>query len=279
MSNQARPKKAWKRDIIEGVRYVDSHIHLDQYSNEQRAAIMQSMRDYQITHLVAVSMNQDSCIANEALAEAHPDRIIPAYGLHPEQPPASEEELQSLLSWMDERKTSIRAIGEVGLPYYLREETEQEGKRFDLAPYEEQLIPFMERAVKWDVPIILHAVYDDATRVCDMLERWNVRKAHFHWFKGDAKTIERMAENGYYVSFTPDIAYEKEIRTLARLYPVKQVMSETDGPWPFEGSFAGSMTEPAMVASVVHKWSELHQMDPVEAAELLWANASRLYGW
>ena len=48
-----------------------------------------------------------------------------------------------------------------------------------------------------------------------------------------------MADNGWFVSVTPDVAYEAEIQELAARYPIGQLMAETDGPWPFEGKFAG----------------------------------------
>lgn len=258
-------------------RYVDAHIHFDQYTAEEQQAIMAALEKQSVTHLIAVSMNMASCVQTEALAAQYPRQIVPAYGYHPEQPVASQDELELLLGWMDERESSIRAVGEVGLPYYLREEALKEGRSFDLAPYEEQLLPFIQRAARWDVPIVLHAVYDDAPRVCELLERWNVRKAHFHWFKGDAKTIERMAQNGYYVSFTPDIEYEAEIQSLASSYPIQQVMSETDGPWPFEGSFCGRRTEPGMVTTVVQNWAKLVGLTEEEAQKQMWDNACRLY--
>src|SRR5690606_40734669 len=67
-----------------------------------------------------------------------------------------------------------------------------------------------------------------------LLEKYSVKKAHFHWFKGDNKTLQHMAENGYFISFTPDLMYEEEIQTIARNYPLEQVMVETDGPWRSE---------------------------------------------
>ena len=34
-------------------------------------------------------------------------------------------------------------------------------------------------------------IYEDAPLVCDILEKFNIKKAHFHWFKGDEKTITK----------------------------------------------------------------------------------------
>ena len=233
--------------------------------------------DAGVSHLVAVSMNLESCRRTERLAKQWPDVVLPAYGYHPEQPLPTEEELEQLLAWMDERRDQMIAIGEVGLPYYMRQEVEERGESFYRDAYIELLIPFVERAARWNKPIVLHAVYDDAAVVCDLLERYGVKRAHFHWFKGDEQTIDRMAANGYYVSFTPDIVYEPEIQQLARRYPRELVMTETDGPWPFEGPFTGRATAPAMVRDVAAAYAALHGMKHAEAAQQLYANALRLY--
>lgn len=113
----------------------------------------------------------------------------------------------------------------MGLPYYSRQEQE-----LSLEPYLELLEMFIVRAKKWGKPIVLHAVFEDAKLVCDLLEKHSIRKVHFYWFKGDEKTIERMIRNDYYISVTPDVLYEKEIEELVKKYPLEQMMVETDGP-------------------------------------------------
>ena len=110
---------------------------------------------------------------------------------------------------------------------------------------------FISFAKSVQKPIILHAVYEDAPLVCHLLEKHSIKKAHFHWFKGDQKTITRMIKNGYFISVTPDVCYEKEIRDLVSFYPLEQMMVETDGPWPFEGPFQGQ-THTSIHDSPIH---------------------------
>ena len=260
-------------------RYIDTHIHLDQYEPELAEQLIQSLGkgEAPIEQIVAVSMHLESCRQIERWSARYPDRILPAYGWHPEQALLPDEELERLLTWMEARRDQMIAIGEVGLPYYLRAEAEKQGARFDRQAYIERLTPFVQRAASWNLPIVLHAVYDDAAIVCDLLEQYHVKRAHFHWFKGDAKTAARMAQNGYYISFTPDIVYEHEIQELACVYPIHQVMTETDGPWPFEGPFTGRVTQPEMVRDVARTWAKLRGIAEREAAQLLWDNAHRLY--
>jgi len=172
----------------------------------------------------------------------------------------------------------MTAVGEVGLPYYSRLEATERGESLDEEGYLRLLERFVIFAANYDLPIILHAVYEDAPIVCELLERHQIRRAHFHWFKGDEQTVNRMIANGYRISFTPDIAYEDEIQKLALDYPASLVMSETDGPWPFEYAFANRMTHPSMNADVCREWASLRGVSEEEARRQLFENAERFYG-
>ncbi|MEH7176609.1 TatD family hydrolase [Neobacillus vireti] len=236
---------------------IDAHIHLDQYDDIEIAALAE--KNETIEALVSVSMNLDSCKRNLVLSERFP-MVKPAFGFHPEQPLPPEKELNELINWMRVNKDKMIAVGEVGLPFFMRAENKVTKK--DYGRYIELLEIFVNLAKRWDKPISLHAVYSDAPVVCDLLEKHSVSKAHFHWFKGDQRTTERMLANGYFVSVTPEIAMgEPENVTLVRNYPIKQIMVETDGPWPFEGPFSGKRTHPFMMEESLKTIAEIKGMD------------------
>lgn len=257
---------------------IDAHIHLDTYKEHETQALLGSLKDAGVAAVIGVSMDLASSQANLRLAQAWPGQVYPAFGFHPEQPLPADREIDALFGWMAEHADDMVAVGEVGLPYYSRLEAAEAGLPWDNGPYEALLERFVRFALDHDKPIVLHAVYEDANIACDLLEKHGVSRAHFHWFKGSADTVRRMADRGYYVSFTPDIAYEAEIQELARRYPTSQVMTETDGPWPFEGPFAGQMTHPRMTAEVASVWSSIRGVPLPEARALLHANACRFYG-
>lgn len=261
--------------------WIDAHIHVDHYEAAEREAMLERAFDAGAAAVVAVSMHLQSSIVNRELALAHlPNRVHPAYGFHPEQPIPSPGELDELFAWIRARHAEGEsfAIGEVGLPYYTRTEAEAAGQSFDEAPYLALLERFAALAAELERPIVLHAVYEDADKACDILERSGVRSAHFHWFKGSEATVRRMIAAGYFVSMTPDIAYEAEIRVLAEQYPLHLLMAETDGPWPFEGPYEGRRTEPAMSQDVAVHIAAIKQQ-PVELVRTaLLQNTKRLYG-
>lgn len=266
-------------DLLDG-RYVDAHVHLDQYEEHAAARMLREFTARGGAAVVAVSTDGSSSAATYALARRYPGLVYPAYGFHPEQPLPAEEETDELIRWIRERAADGErfAIGEVGLPYYSRLEAAETGRPFDDKPYIRLLERYAELAAELDRPLILHAVYEDGGIACDIAERYGVKKVHFHWFKGDEATVDKMIAAGYYISVTPDVMYEPEIRELVRRYPLVRMMSETDGPWPFEGPYAGKETEPVMVADVVREIAFLKDEPEDRVRHILYKNAVSFYG-
>ena len=251
---------------------IDSHIHLDVYREADRKVVMNNLASSQVQALISVSNNLRSAQKTRALSQ-HDARIKPAYGYHPEQALPSETEVLALQAFIDTHHAEMIAIGEVGLPYYLR----QEDASILLAPYVELLEVFIQQANRLDKPIILHAVYDDAPLVCGLLEKYTVKRAHFHWFKGDQKTTHQMMQNGYFISITPDVVYEEEIRALVATYPLSQMMVETDGPWQFSGIFNNQRTEPKMIHRTIQEIAHIKQMNCHDVYNQILYNTQRFY--
>lgn len=257
---------------------IDAHIHLDTYPEDQQLTILEDLQIYGLETIISVSMNLESSQRNLELARQYHKIVQPAFGFHPEQPVPSIDEIQALFSFMEDHVNDMIAVGEVGLPYYSRLEALAAGEAWDNHTYVDLLEQFIMFAKKHHKPIVLHAVYEDADIACDLLEKHGVTSAHFHWFKGSPETTSRMANAGYFISFTPDILYEPEIRALAQKYPITQVMTETDGPWPFEGPFEGRVTHPRMTADVAAAWADIQGIDLRKARQMLYDNARRFYG-
>jgi len=257
---------------------IDSHIHLDLYEPADIGRMMRELPSFGVERVVAVSVDLASCRHVQRLSRGYPGQVVPAYGQHPERSIPSEPELDELFAFIRLHREEMAAIGEVGLPWYNRREAERKGERFALEPYVELLESFVRLAKELNKPIVLHAVYEDADIACDLLEKHSVRRAHFHWFKGSEQTMRRMMDNGYFVSFTPDLVYEAEIRALANLVPMERLMVETDGPWPFEGPFRGQKTHPRMIRYVIQELAALKSLPYAEAEAIVLFNTKKFYG-
>ncbi|MFC5452968.1 TatD family hydrolase [Paenibacillus aestuarii] len=259
------------------IKGVEAHIHLDMYEESKAREIAAELHDHHVLAIIAVSRHLASSNATKALRDHAPDRVFAAYGFHPEQQLPTEDELTALESWIIEHADEAVAIGEIGLPYYMRKEAEEQGAEFDLEPYIKVLDRMLRLAARLHKPVALHAVYEDADIVCDLLDRHGIRKAHFHWFKGSSLTLQRMMNSGFMISITPDVLYENEIQDLVRIYPIEQMMVETDGPWPFEGPFEGRETHPHMIFAVIEQIANIKHIPLQEAADRLLRNTVQFY--
>ncbi|MEK4304655.1 TatD family hydrolase [Oceanobacillus sp. FSL K6-0251] len=248
---------------------IDAHIHLDWYQPDEQEQLIQTL---QADGMIAVSSDFESCQKVWWLAQKYPF-VYPAFGWHPEQALPPDQEINRIFQEIEQKFEKIVAIGEVGLPYY----TKRNDDSLDIAPYHAILERFVQAAKKYNLPIVLHAVYEDASVVCDMLEKYQLEQAHFHWFKGDKATINRMIDNRYMISITPDCWYEEEIQSLIKQYPLELIMAETDGPWPFKEPFQNQMTHPNMIIDVIKKIAEVKQLPFDKVRQQLTNNTYQFY--
>ncbi|PRI59815.1 TatD family hydrolase, partial [Haemophilus influenzae] len=162
----------------------DSHLHLDQLSDEN---IQQILAHSKIIGMLAVSTNLNSAKKLLNLKQTYPKKLYFAAGFHPEQQLPSLEEQKKLFQWIDEHHSSISGIGEVGLPHY----SKRENPNLDYAPYIELLERFILIAKKWDLPLNLHIVHNDVEIALELLQKHKIQRAHFHWFKTDEKSFQK----------------------------------------------------------------------------------------
>lgn len=254
------------------MKMIDAHIHLDHYKDNEIDLLMADSAC--IEWLLSVSFDLESCKRNLQLAKTY-NKVKTAFGYHPEQSLPAKEYLNELVDWMEKHRNEMAAIGEVGLPYYLRKKQKMSSEQY--SHYIALLELFVKLAKNWGKPIVLHAVYDDAPIVCELLENFRIPKAHFHWFKGDQKTIARMIENGYYISITPDVLYEQEIQKLVYTYPIEQMMVETDGPWPFKGPFLHKMTHPNMMKDTIDMIAKIKNIPKENVFDRVFQNTKDFY--
>ncbi|WP_156291400.1 TatD family hydrolase [Oceanobacillus salinisoli] len=251
---------------------IDAHIHLDLYKRDEQRVILNEMEKYQVEMLISVSNNLASAVENLSLSREN-NRVRTAIGFHREQPLPSGKELESIILFIDQHHEEMIAVGEVGLPYYRRKKNPQ----IPQEPYIELLEWFIITAKKYQKPIALHAVYEDASIVCTLLEKHSIDKAHFHWFKGDLKTMERIIQNGWFISLTPDILYETEIQNLGKKYPLNQLMVETDGPWSFKGPFKNEMTHPKMIHESIAEIAKIKNLSIHDVYDQIYQNTVHFY--
>jgi TatD DNase family protein len=248
---------------------IDTHIHLDKYPREHVDKLIREWKLGGVEGVVAVSTNIASAYHTLELKEIYPEFIYAAIGYHPEQTLPKGQELNEFRSLIKKERNRIVAIGEVGLPHY---ELHALGNP-PLEGYLELLQNFSELAVEQELPLVLHAVHDKAELAFNLLSQNKVSKAHFHWLKAPIPIIEKIVQAGYYISVTPEVCYRERDQKLVEQVPIRQLLLETDGPWPYSEAFSTRKTTPLFLHEVAAKVAEIKKVPLKEVKEACTINS------
>jgi TatD DNase family protein len=244
------------------MKFVDAHIHLsdEEYSKCVHEVIAEAKRS-NVVALVSNSMNLNTCMRSLKLAEQYPGMVYAALGIHPWNVRAlSEEELQQTIQLISEKSQdkAVIAIGEIGLDHKYADVWEKQLEVFD---------EMLRLAEEFDLPAIVHSRGTTA-KIVEMLPSYNLRRVLLHWFSNPISLLSEVVSKGYYITEGPPAAYSNGIREVIRRVPLANLLTETDGPVRFfKQPFAGKMTTPAFIPTVVEAIAEIKKVSPADVAE------------
>ncbi len=180
-------------------------------------------------------------------------------GIHPwEVEKASERDLLEI----EKLAEKADCLGEVGLDYRYVKDKEKMHKFFER---------FLILSREYDLPMNLHAL--DAWReVFELVMKYDVKRAYFHWYNGPINLIEEIVSQGYFIGVNAALKIQKKHERVAKAVPLKALLTESDGPY----NYRGITLRPAMIKELVLKLSELRdeRVETIEEAVL-----SNLYRW
>ncbi|KKI93567.1 hypothetical protein WQ54_02860 [Bacillus sp. SA1-12] len=252
---------------------IDAHIHLDQYHPDVEEAIS-IWQENGIEAVIAVASNLQSSYEILKLKQRFPEFVYAAIGHHPEAPPPASKEFAELLNLILQERGHLSAIGEIGLPTYRKKELYDQYKKEE---YINVLEEFLRIGKEVKLPVVLHAVHEEAKEALNCLKKQQIRYAHFHWLKAREDVINEIVSGGYYVSVTPEVCYRERDQRLAKQIPLEQLLIETDGPWKFNGPFKERETSPLLLKEISQCLSNLLTIPIYSLREKVTTNTKRLY--
>jgi TatD DNase family protein len=255
---------------------VDVHCHLDAPAYQDLDTVCSQSRQAGVNVIVAAGTGLESNRRLLDLQQRHPEQIWAALGLHPERVDSSWAELEAVVAQVQEQRAQVVALGDIGLPHYALAE-----KRLTLEQAREReafLQALVQTAVRFDLPVVLHAPHATAAVALDIVKRYQPPGVLFHWHKSAPEITTAICDAGYFVSVTPEVCYRERDQELARLVPLDHLLFESDGPWPYGGEFAGQPTMPALVARVAEEVARLKGLPLVDVQDTTTSNAQRLFG-
>lgn len=211
-----------------------------------------------IARILVPGYDLASSRAAVALAEAHPELINAAVGVHPHfsaAPSAADwDELAALAT--DAR---VVAVGEIGLDFHR-----------DLSPREAQRAALDRQlaiAAAVGKPVLVHdrEAHDE---VRTALLAWEgpgagALRGVLHCFSGDAALAQDLAAGGYLISFALPVSFSsaRGPRAAAAVLPDGTYLVETDSPWLAPGG-GEQRNEPTTALRVAAELARLRRTSP-----------------
>jgi len=251
---------------------IDSHCHLDYYSEVERADVMARAMAAGVGEVVTIgtSLAQSTRLPTMAGALSN---LWCTVGIHPhhaaEEPLPTPEAIAALTN-----HPKVIGIGESGLDYF-----------YNRSPHDVQRAGFRAhiRAARLaGLPLAIHA-RDADQDIADILQdEWDMG-GHFafllHCFSSSRALAEAAVALGGYVSFSGILTFPKsnELRQIARDLPANRLLVETDAPYLAPVPFRGKRNEPAYVVHTARVLAELRSLESDALADLTTQNFRRLF--
>jgi TatD DNase family protein len=167
------------------------------------------------------------------------------------------------------------ALGEVGLPWYCLEgATDAAGF---MTRGRQRLNRLLALAERYDLPVIVHAPHGAAVGALAALKARGIERAVFHWHKAPAEVTRDIVDAGYLVSVTPEVVYRERDRALVEAVPLESLLVESDGPWPYQGEFAGVPSGPWLVSRVAEEVAKIKGLPVDEVTYQISANTCQIF--
>ncbi len=251
---------------------IDTHSHLNHsdFADDLRETLARA--DHAgIEAMVIVGYDLPS--SRDALGLAQTcGGLYATVGLHPHSAAELDADLlQALRSLAAD--PAVVALGETGLDFYR-----------NLSPRERQLEAFralVALAVEQRLPVVVHN-REAAAETLQILDQ-EAPADHpviMHCFSGDLAFAEECRRRDYYLGLAGPVTYPRneELREVARIYPGKRLLLETDCPWLAPQAQRGRRNEPAFLGHIAETVAEVRGEPLVRLAQQTTENARRVFG-
>ena len=237
---------------------IDTHAHLNEIEDIHWAIL--KARDVGIKGIVAVGMDLLSNQETLDLARKFPEMVHPAIGYHPWS--LSQKTMEENLRFIDKNLAKCIALGEVGIDYKTRVKKPLQWEIFS---------KLLSIALHHKRPVIVHSRFSHQ-RSHRMVKDAGIKKAVFHWYSGPLETLEKIIDDGFYVSATPALAYSLPHQEAMKTAPLERILVETDCPVEYQGK----ISQPADLVITLKELSRVKTI-PLEDVRLITSNNAKLF--
>ncbi|MDI6798601.1 MAG: TatD family hydrolase [Candidatus Aenigmarchaeota archaeon] len=245
---------------------IDVHAHLesDDYSSDREEVIEKCKKELKAV-ITSCTHPKDFDLTMQ-LVDKYENFVFATVSIHPEYiKEINEKEVNEFFDMVKKNKDKIVGVGETGLDFII-EESEWREKQKEL------FISFISLAKDLDKPLIIHArrAFEEAIEI---LEDHKVKNVLMHFFSAK-ELLERVKNNGWYISVNTALLRSKKIKKIARDIPLENLLTETDSPWLDP---QGGRNTPLNVRLVIEKIAEVKKISFEEVDKVTTDNAIQFF--
>jgi len=250
------------------MKLVDVHAHFTYKNfNKDIDKVIKNMKSAGVSKVISNGLSFEDNKNVLKLSKKY-DIVDAALGLYPtEAGTISNKDLDKILNQIEENKTKIVAIGEVGLDYYWTKEDAKKQRQ------KEVLSKIIKLANKINKPLIVHS----RNAELDTVEIMKSAKVPviMHCFCGNLEATEKANKYGYYFSIPVTIVRSKTFKKLVKRAGINHLLTETDAP--FLAPKAGDRNDSSNVNLTIAKISEVLEIDEKTVANKILSNYKKLF--
>ncbi|MFZ8800724.1 MAG: TatD family hydrolase [Candidatus Nanopusillus sp.] len=238
------------------MKYIDSHCHLYKFNETEIKRIIKN-RDIII---LSVSEDLESSLKNLFLSQLN-ENVIPAVGIHPWNVENINEKTFKIIEDII-KENKIKILGEIGLDKKFKPETFEKQK--------EIFEKFLNLAKEYELNLNLHTP-NASNEVFDLLIKYDIKKAYFHWYSGDEKLLEEIIDKGYFIGINVATIINEKYKRYIEIANIKNIITESDGPY----NYKGIILHPDLLKDLYRLISNMQKIDLEELSNIIQTNFAK----
>lgn len=254
--------------------YIDSHAHL---SSSQVwpdiDTVLERAKNSGVSQIINICTDRETLEKGLELSKRFPW----IHNTAATTPHDVEKEGDLYFSLIAERARdgSLVAVGETGLDYYYEHSPKEIQKKF--------YIKYLHLALETGLPVVIHCreAFFDFFEILDSEYKVDGRHAPgvLHCFTGTVEEAGAVIERGWFLSLSGIVTFKKsvELREVAKIVPLDQLLIETDTPYLAPQKHRGKRNEPAFLPETAQLIADLKGVSIDELARATSENAKKLF--
>lgn len=257
---------------------IDTHCHLEQkdYDNDRDDVIERCKNE--MNAVVTCAPDPRDYNISFKMVKDNPGFVFLTAGVHPQYVNRFvDSQIEDAMETLRKNSNVIVGVGETGLDYSHITDVEGREKQRML------FTSFIKLAKELNKPLVVHIRngkddVDAFEQAIEILEKNKVERVQLHMF-GCRKLLDRVIENGYYVSSNAIILRSKSYSKVVRDTPIERLMLETDSPWihPNGKPKHEERNDPTFVKDVATKVAEIKGLSVDEVDKITTENAIKFF--